>query len=563
MLALYFVLSFVWNTFIVATFLRKRKLLREPANILLLNLAIADLMVAATQMLFSTLTTSAQEFIFGSSDVIRCGMCDFVGVFFMLLYGVSMHTLAALSFERFLLLYKPFNYKKIMSQQKVIALVVGIWGIAICLAVPPVIGFGQIEFNFGFGSCIPRFGGTNFDTGLNNFYYVAYIALESLFPIVTIAICSFWTYWFVNKFLKRNYRRRSFYNRHGPRQASDQRQEDNRYHRQQHQLVKVFGALLVCNAISWSPVLILVVTVGVVGADSVRREVYIFGWICYLTAPVFHPIIESFFVKDMRLVVCKGVGRVREAGSFIMRSTTSMIGMKEVERDIDLANQRADEDNYISQRRIQPFGRKRGVSTVSTATEVTELPTSGSRDNTPSPRVAQKAKEANIQLRREKTPDFSPKPLQRRITFSDEQPPQFEGTPTDQDLSILQNGHRKSVLKVTRNCNPNSLAPLSETADVPSTSPDSSPDLSVFESPSPLANGYARRLVAEEETTVSDDEPSPFRERQREEGREEEGEIDNEGGVTLVPLKDDSNSSCELTLHTTVCSERRGSLTLV
>ena len=240
-----------------------------------------------------------------------------------------------------------------------------------------------------------------------------------------------------------------------------------------------------------------------------------------------------------------------------------MIGMKEVERDINLANQRADEEDYVSQRRIQPFGRKRGVSTVSTATEVTEVPTSGSRDNTPSPRVAQKAREANIELRREKTPDFSPKPLQRRITFSDEQSPQLEGTPTDQDASVLQNGQRKSVLKTSRQRNTNSLAPLNETTDVPSSSSDSSPDLSVFESPSPLANGYARSLIAEGGPAISD-EPSPVRERQREEEEGgEERERNDEGGVTLVPLKDSSDSSSELILHTTVCSERRGSLTLV
>ena len=431
-----------------------------------------------------------------------------------------------------------------------IILVIIIWAIALLLALPPVLGFGQIEFNFSFGSCVPRFGGTNLRSGVDNFYYVGYVSLESLFPIIVTAVCSFWTYWFVNKFLKRNYRRRSFYNRSGPDRRQLQRQEDNRYHRQQHQLVKVFGALLICNIISWSPVLIVVVTVAAIGdADKVPRQIYIMGWICYLTAPVFHPIIESFFVKDMRLVVCKGVDHAREAGSFIVRSTTNMFGQKELEKDLELANQKADEEEYVSKRKIRPFGRKRGVSTVSTNTEVTDIPVPTSRDNTPSPRVAQKVEEANVELR-EKTPDFIPKPQQRRITFSDEQPPHLE-TPTDLPI---HNGIRKSVLKSPKSHALHSLTPVGEVDLAPSSG--SSPDLSVFESPrvSPLPNGHPAVLGRSANLNQA---PDGEREHQT------EIEIEN---ITRVPLKDDqdsSNGESDLKLHTTVYNERRGSLTLV
>jgi hypothetical protein len=130
----YFLLAFIWNLFIIVTFLNKRKMLREPANILLLNLAIADLTVAMTQMFFSMITAAYVEFVFGDSDVVRCGMCDFTGVFFMLLYGVSVHTLAALSFDRFLLLFRPFRYKKIMTPRNTVVIVVLIWLISAVLS---------------------------------------------------------------------------------------------------------------------------------------------------------------------------------------------------------------------------------------------------------------------------------------------------------------------------------------------------------------------------------------------------------------------------------------------
>ena len=560
--AIYFLLAFSWNLFIILTFLNKRKMLREAANILLLNLAIADLTVAMTQMIFSMVTEASEQFVFGRSDVVRCGMCNFVGVFFMLLYGVSMHTLAALSFDRFLLLYKPFRYKKIMTPRNTIVLVLIIWLIAAFLAIPPVVGFGQIEFNGRFGSCVPRFSGENEQTNLRNFYYVAYVALESLFPIITIAVCSFWTYRFVNKFLRRNYRRRSFYNRRTSDGVVQQRQEDTRYHNQQHQLVKVFGALLVSNVVSWFPVLIVVVVIGILGsADSVPDEVYVIGWICFLTAPVFHPIIESFFVKDMRLVVCRGIDKGKRAGSFIARSTTGMFGNK----DIESANEKADDQEYVSQRKIRFFGNRRN-RTVSVTTEVTEIPTSSYHtSSTPSPEIVKKLQEANkevatpldiVQLREKEANADSPK-TPRRITFSDESPSaQNRGSTAETPVEspLARNGARKSALKSPLATYGKQLAPVEEGGDADSAS---SADESVFIK-SPDSPQHKGALVG----AVKDGEPDKpvtvtgFR-----------------NGVPPVAAEMDSNeeetsnsngeSSSDLKLLETVYSERRGSLTLV
>lgn len=585
---IYFLVASGWNLFIIFTFLCKRKMLREPANILLLNLAIADLMVAMTQMFFSAITEASLRFVFGPSDVARCGMCNFVGVFFMLLYGVSMHTLAALSFDRFLLLYKPFRYKKLMSPRNTIILVVIIWLISCLLAVPPIGGLGQIEFNIRFGSCVPRFSGINIRSNIANFAYVAYVALESLFPIITIAVCSFWTYWFVNKFLKRNYRRRSFYNRRGSEGRVQQRHEDSRYHHQQQQLVKVFGALLISTAVSWTPVLIVVIIVGILGsADDVPDEVYVVGWICYLTAPVFHPIIESFFVKDMRLVVCKGITRVNRAGSFIARSTTGMFGNK----DIEMAMEKADDPDYISDRKIKFLGNNKRKRTVSMTTEVTEVPPPNSRDNTPSPRVAQKVVEANqetanVQLRDKPTiPNSSTKPA-RRITFSDESPPLSTSplhlsnsigdnggeTPLS-ETAMTQNGVRKSALKSPRD-RP-FLSPVGE-LDMEEDSCSSSGDGSVFNTPvSPQQNHQT--FLTHSENITKDDGGRSGSSRERGgggEGTKEPNVIElgfrngaavptgeDIGDVSLNSNEEDAAS--DLKLLDTVYSRRRGSSTLV
>ena len=545
-------------------------MLREPANILLLNLAIADLTVALTQMFFSMVTAAALEFVFGESDTVRCGMCVFTGVFFMLLYGVSMHTLAALSIDRFLLLFRPFRYKKIMTPRNTIIIVVVIWIISAALALPPAVGFGQIEFNRRFGSCVPRFGGMNIQSGVNNFLYVAYVAVESLFPIVTIAVCSFWTYRFINKFLQRNYRRRSFYSRRGRDSTVQQQQEDTRYHHQQQQLVKVFGALLASNLVSWFPVLLVIVSIGALGGrpEKIPDAVYVVGWICFLTAPVFHPIIESFFVKDMRLVVCKGITRVNRAGSFIARSTTGMFGNK----DMEMANEKVEDPDYVSKRKIQFFAKggskhSRLTSQLSITTEVTDVPMPNSRNNTPSPSITQKLEQANraaavtadgVQLRDKSSSSnhddavSSSKPA-RRITFSDESPPLLHredgsvSMETNSNSPITRNGVRKSALKLPCRDRP-SLTPVGEIDAEDSTS---SADGSVFNTPSsPQPNlAIEREGGMESDPTVSSGYGNQTEDKERGSPSESNGESDNASEQKL--------------LQTVYDPERRSSRTLV
>eukprot|EP00731_Ephydatia_muelleri_P039127 Em1131g2a len=171
--------------------------------------------------------------------------------------------------------------------------------------LPPLFGFGQFEFNTNFGACLPRFRN---DPLLSpyNFHYVLLVAIEALFPLCFLAVTNIWTYKIVSKVLKKNFRRRKTF--HEGIKVEEKR-ETLRHQNQQQQLIKVFAALFVAHLISWTPVIVVVFIIAWVDAAKIPPQVYIFGWICYLTNPVFHPIIETFFVKDLRYQV----HRVRSA----------------------------------------------------------------------------------------------------------------------------------------------------------------------------------------------------------------------------------------------------------
>lgn len=396
---IFFLLSFFWNLFIIITYFVKYKLLKQPANIFLLNLAIADLLVALTTILFSTVTEIAQEFVLGSTDVVRCGVCNFAGVFLIFLIAVSLHMLAVLSVDRFILLMWPLRYKKIMNRWKALVIVTIVWIIALVIALPPVVGFGQNEFNRNFGACLPRFTGRNPITGLNNFFYAVFVAAEALIPMLVLAFTNVWTYRIVSKFLRRNFvRRRTF------RGRDNVPEEDRKHHKQQKQLIRVFGALLIAHIISWTPVLIVIVLIFFIPAASLPSELYIFGWICYLTNPVFHPIIESFFVKDLRYQVRRAKKTVKRAGSVVYRQSTRLFSRSAMEE----ANAEMEKEVTDGSTTKTKNGRKI-VFLKQQGRVKSELDTE---------MVSMDASTANHSG--QNTPE-TPKKLKRKITFSDEE----------------------------------------------------------------------------------------------------------------------------------------------
>lgn len=382
LILIFFSVGTIWNLFIIITYLVKNQLLKEPGNIFLFNAAITDFLICITIMIFSYVTAFGREFLFGNSDITRCIVCDMSGFFLMFLILVSLHLLSALSVDRFILLSRPLRYKRLMNRWKALLICLIVYAICFVLAILPLVGLGEIEFNARFASCVPRF------TPSRNLYYVVLIAVESLIPIIVLAITNVWTYRIVSKFLKRNFRRRSTFRRRD-REGKENGSVDEgaKHQKQQAQLVKVFGALFIANIVSYTPTILTIFVfafLSIIGKENViPSAIYILGFVSFLMNPVLHPIIESFFVKDLRYQVTRAKRGLRRAGTLIIRQTTQLISSKA----LDEANKKMDEVEGAQQtttRQIkflggdklkQPNGR---VADDSMATEMESMPNSRS-----------------------------------------------------------------------------------------------------------------------------------------------------------------------------------------
>lgn len=372
-LLLMFLVGTIWNLFIIITFFMKFRLLKEPANIFLLNIAITDLGLCLTIMMFSFVTAFNQEFVFGTNDIQRCAVCNTSAFFFIFLVLVSLHVLAALSIDRFILLSRPLRYKRYMNRCRAIAICIGIYILCFIIAIMPLPGieFGQYEFNIRLSACMPRF------TPANNFIYSVFLALEALIPIIAVAITNVWTYRIVSKFLKKNFRRKSTYRRRDVEEASSEPSAGQKHQKQQKQLVKVFGALLIGTIIAYTPTITITLIFLLLllndMPDLIPPEVYIIGFLSFLTSAVIHPIVESFFVKELRYQVNRARKGVRRVSTTIIRQTTQLFSNKALEE----AERRADDDTTPKSKRNIRFLNGTlvtiGENSVSAVTEMEDM----------------------------------------------------------------------------------------------------------------------------------------------------------------------------------------------
>ena len=315
-----FLVGFFWNMFIILTYIYKRTLLKQPANIYLFALAIVDTLICAFLIPLAIVTSSSQSFLIGQSDMLRCHVCFLQGFLWVFFIMMSLNLLAILSVDRCLVLSHPLTYDKKMVWWLAVLLVCLCLVGAFITAIPPAFDFGEWEFNFRLGTCIPRWTGSN--NGVNNLLYIGFIIICVMISIVTIVVSNVFTFRIVYKFLRQGLRRRSTFRSNSREQYLD----EQRTQRQQRQLVKVFIGLMVANIVTWSPIIVVFIVFTVIigidkdHVDTIPTIVFAIGWVFFLSNPVIHPILESFFIKELRYQVRRAKKRVRRSFRMASRS---------------------------------------------------------------------------------------------------------------------------------------------------------------------------------------------------------------------------------------------------
>ena len=284
------VVAIFLNLFVILFTLCHPKTLKKSSTIFLTCLAVANLLVSCLFMPFTVITAAAGEWIIGKTEEEKEATCKFVGFMFSYTVGLSVHTLALISFDRFLYIVKPMLYIRYMTPKLAIVIVLGLWIIVGLLSTTPFFGLGSFEFSYSTASCLPLWAG--------HVHYVIFTFIGSLVPFTTIIVTSVWTFLATRKFIKRRHDDRMFV----IITSNTREQERSVYSNSYRNLIGIFGALTLVNVLSFLPYIIVSVAefFTAAGYDNIPHPIYSTVLVMYLLSNIFNPIVQSYFRQELR-----------------------------------------------------------------------------------------------------------------------------------------------------------------------------------------------------------------------------------------------------------------------
>ena len=290
------ILALLTNLTVFIFTLYQWKSLKQPSIIFLTGLVLANLIMAIFFMPFTVITAAVGEWIFGKTVREKEAVCEFVGFMFGLSVGYSTHTLALISFDRFLFIVKPLLYIKYMKTWTAVVIISTLWVILTILNTTPWYGLGQFKFAPHICSCFPNFTRN----------YVTYFSLISIIPYTTIIVTSTWTFIHTKRFVTR---------RHNENMVASlpvERQELRQtiYNRKIYNLIGIFGTLLIVHLVSLAPYIILCIVGLFVGFRNIPTILFASTLVFYLLHNFTNAVVQSYFRQDLRQEIITVIKRL-------------------------------------------------------------------------------------------------------------------------------------------------------------------------------------------------------------------------------------------------------------
>ena len=280
-----------WNLLVTVIILKER-LYKQPTIILLLNLVITDLLLLLI-LTIKIITGITGEFVAADiSDHIRCNICK-SAVITTTCFLVSLFTIAAMSFDRLMFIYKPLKYDLIITSFKMLLALSLIWVVCALVSILPLVGFGEIVFFPPLLACL-------FNIPDEDNYSTLFFSVCCLAILVTV-VFNLWVVFIVQKNIRAIYKvRKSLVDTVEGGKALYKRMKKKREEKELH-LIKVFGGLLFCNLITWLPILCVSLYLFFTkGQNGPPAPVFTVADILFKSQLVLHPILETGLIRDVK-----------------------------------------------------------------------------------------------------------------------------------------------------------------------------------------------------------------------------------------------------------------------
>uniref|UniRef100_A0A1X7VUR0 G-protein coupled receptors family 1 profile domain-containing protein n=1 Tax=Amphimedon queenslandica TaxID=400682 RepID=A0A1X7VUR0_AMPQE len=165
------VIGMIVNVAVLLMTLYQRKSWNQSSTIFFTSLLLSNLIIALWYFM-SSIAVGAEEWIFGNTFEQKNATCLFIAYLFWNCSMNSMMTLAAISFDRFLFIVKPYLHKRFMRPRVALILIIGVWLLCSLINTTPFCGFGVYRYYSPGGIC-----STSYET--SGFFYLLFLVVHA------------------------------------------------------------------------------------------------------------------------------------------------------------------------------------------------------------------------------------------------------------------------------------------------------------------------------------------------------------------------------------------------
>ncbi|KAI7796348.1 alpha-1A adrenergic receptor [Triplophysa rosa] len=135
-LGAFIVFAIVGNILVILSVVCNRHL-RIPTNYFIINLAMADLLLATTVLPVSATLEILNYWVFGRI------FCDIWAALDVLCCTASIMSLCVISIDRYIGVRYPLQYPSIVTEKRALLAMLGVWVLAIVISIGPLLGWKQ------------------------------------------------------------------------------------------------------------------------------------------------------------------------------------------------------------------------------------------------------------------------------------------------------------------------------------------------------------------------------------------------------------------------------------
>ncbi|XP_067674982.1 rhodopsin, G0-coupled-like [Haliotis asinina] len=173
------ILAVAGNGLVFFVLIRKRVLRRKPHNVLLINMAAADLVITVFGYPFTTLSSYMHKYVFGWF------YCIFQGFLTSLCAIGTMNTLVVISVYRYIAVCKP-QWKHLLTFELTCKVLLFVWLFTLFWTVAPLFGWNSYTIE-PFGTSCSIDWTTDDPFGILYIYF--FVGLFYVFNILTLTFC--------------------------------------------------------------------------------------------------------------------------------------------------------------------------------------------------------------------------------------------------------------------------------------------------------------------------------------------------------------------------------------